>query len=460
MKKFLFIIFIGTFSFLTLSPEETKAFESTYEPNDSGDVFIENARILTGTGKEILKGSILISSNKIKAIGESLSKPPGAKVIDANGKWVTPGIIDIHSHMGVYPAPGLRSSSDGNEATSPVTAHVWAEHSVWTQDPQMPLALKGGITTFHVLPGSANLIGGRGVTLKNIWSRTVQGMKFPGAPYTLKMACGENPKRVYGGRNSEPSTRMGNVAGYRKAWIRAQGYRNKLEEYESKSEEAKELEYAPSRDLELETLVGVLDGEILIQNHCYRGEEMAIMLDIAKEFNYKVTTFHHAIEAYKVADILADNGVCAAMWADWWGFKHEAFDMVWENAAIVDQANSGTGCAIIHSDSAVGIQRLNQEAAKAMAAGNRAGFNILPSRAIKWITSNPAKALGIADKVGSLEVGKMADVVIWDGNPFSVYSKTEKVFVDGLLLYDKDNPSTPKATDFELGIINSQENRL
>ncbi len=460
MKKFLFIIFIGTFSFLTLSPEETKAFESTYEPNDSGDIFIEDARILTGTGKEILKGSILISSNKIKAIGESLSKPPGAKVIDANGKWVTPGIIDIHSHMGVYPAPGLRSSSDGNEATSPVTAHVWAEHSVWTQDPQMPLALKGGITTFHVLPGSANLIGGRGVTLKNIWSRTVQGMKFPGAPYTLKMACGENPKRVYGGRNSEPSTRMGNVAGYRKAWIRAQGYRNKLEEYESKSEEAKELEYAPSRDLELETLVGVLDGEILIQNHCYRGEEMAIMLDIAKEFNYKVTTFHHAIEAYKVADILADNGVCAAMWADWWGFKHEAFDMVWENAAIVDQANSGTGCAIIHSDSAVGIQRLNQEAAKAMAAGNRAGFNILPSRAIKWITSNPAKALGIADKVGSLEVGKMADVVIWDGNPFSVYSKTEKVFVDGLLLYDKDNPSTPKATDFELGIINSQENRL
>ena len=460
MKKFLFIIFIGTFSFFTLSPEETKAFESTYEPNDSGDVFIENARILTGTGKEILKGSILISSNKVKAIGESLSKPPGAKVIDANGKWVTPGIIDIHSHMGVYPAPGLRSSSDGNEATSPVTAHVWAEHSVWTQDPQMPLALKGGITTFHVLPGSANLIGGRGVTLKNIWSRTVQGMKFPGAPYTLKMACGENPKRVYGGRNSEPSTRMGNVAGYRKAWIRAQGYRNKLEEYKSKSEEAKELEYAPSRDLELETLVGVLEGEILIQNHCYRGEEMAVMLDIAKEFNYKVTAFHHAVEAYKVADILADNGVCAAMWADWWGFKHEAFDMVWENAAIVDQANSGTGCAIIHSDSAIGIQRLNQEAAKAMAAGNRAGFNIMPSRAIKWITSNPAKALGIADKVGSLEAGKMADLVIWDGNPFSVYSKTEKVFVDGLLLYDKDNPSTPKATDFELGIINSQENRL
>ena len=460
MKRLLLILFFGVSCFCALSSEGTKAFESTYEPINSGDIFIEDARILTGTGKEILKGSILISSNKIKAIGENLSKPSGVLLINANGKWVTPGIIDIHSHMGVYSAPSLRSSSDGNESTSPVTAHVWAEHSVWTQDPQMPLALKGGITTFHVLPGSANLIGGRGVTLKNIWSRTVQGMKFPGAPYTLKMACGENPKRVYGGRSSEPSTRMGNVAGYRKAWIRAQGYRNKLAEYESKSEEAKELEYAPTRDLELETLVGVLDGEILIQNHCYRGEEMAVMLDIAKEFDYKVTTFHHAVEAYKVADILAENGVCAAMWADWWGFKHEAFDMVWENAAIVDQANAGTGCAIIHSDSSVGIQRLNQEAAKAMAAGNRAGFNIPPSRAIQWITSNPAKALGIAEKTGSLEVGKMADVVIWDGDPFSVYTKTEKVFVDGMLLYDKDNLLTPKATDFELGIISSEGDRL
>ena len=158
--------------------------------------------------------------------------------------------------------------------------------------------------------------------------------------------------------------------------------------------------------------------------------------------------------------MLAKNHVCAAMWADWWGFKHEAFDMVWENAAIVDQANGKKGCAIIHSDSSVGIQRLNQEAAKAMAAGNRSGFNITKSRAIKWITFNPAKALGISDKVGSLEPGKMADIVIWNGDPFSVYTRTEKVFVDGLLLYDHEDSSTPKATDFELGIINPQEQRL
>ncbi len=460
MKNLTIIVFIGLLFIFPLSSKDSIAFESTYQPSESGNIYIKDAKIFTGTGSKIEKGSILISSNKIKAIGEDVMQPADARVIDANGKWVTPGIIDIHSHMGVYPAPNLRSSSDGNESTSPVTAHVWAEHSVWTQDPQMPLALKGGITTFHVLPGSANLIGGRGVTLKNVWSRTVQGMKFPGAPYTLKMACGENPKRVYGGRGTEPSTRMGNVAGYRKAWIRAQNYRNNITKYESKSDEDKELDNAPSRDLELETLLGVLDGEILIQNHCYRGEEMAIMLDVAKEFNYRVTTFHHAIEAYKVADILAENEVCAAVWADWWGFKHEAFDMVWENAAIIDQAKSATGCAIIHSDSAVGIQRLNQEAAKAMAAGNRAGLNIPAARAIQWITLNPAKGLGIDKKTGSLEVGKMADIVIWDGNPFSVYTKTEKVFVDGVLLYDKDNPSTPKATDFELGIINSEEDRL
>jgi len=436
-----------------------QAYQSTYTPEPSSKIIIKNGTVLTGTGLLMEKASVLIENNQIIAVGEGIDDGE-AQVIDAEGKWVTPGIIDIHSHMGVYPAPGLRSSSDGNEATSPTTPHVWAEHSVWTQDPQYTLALKGGITTFHVLPGSANLIGGRGVTLKNIRSVTVQGMKFPGAPYTLKMACGENPKRVYGNRKSEPSTRMGNVAGYRKAWIEAQSYLNRLEEYESKSEDAKELGYAPSRDLELETLVGVLKGEILIQNHCYRGEEMAIMLDIAKEFSYKVTTFHHAIEAYKVADILAEQGVCAAMWADWWGFKHEAFDMVWENVAMVDQALSGTGCAIVHSDSAVGIQHLNQEAAKALSAGNRAGLDIDKARAIQWITLNPAKALGIADQVGSLEAGKMGDVVIWSGDPFSIYSKAEKVFIDGHIKYDSASTDAFTRTDFDLGIIIPEGDRL
>jgi imidazolonepropionase-like amidohydrolase len=270
-------------------------------------------------------------------------------------------------------------------------------------------------------------------------------MKFPNAPYTLKMACGENPKRVYGRRKGvKPATRMGNVAGYREAWIDATNY--------SKRTNLK-------RDLKLETLAGVLNGEILVQNHCYRAEEMAVMLDIAKEFDYKVTAFHHAIEAYKVADLLAKNNVCAAMWADWWGFKNEAYDMVWENVAIVDQANEGKGCAIVHSDSAIGIQRLNQEAAKAMAAGIKAGFKIPRSRAIQWITKNPAKALGILDRVGTLEKGKMADLVIWDGDPFSVYSRAESVYIDGVIKYDRFDSNSPKLTDFELGIIKSINNK-
>ena len=435
------------------------AYESTYKPEESGKVLIINANILTGQGDSILDASILIDQNKIVAVGKDIDSSD-ATVVDAEGKWVTPGIIDIHSHMGVYPAPSLRSNSDGNEATSPTTPHVWAEHSVWTQDPQYTLALKGGITSFHVLVGSANLIGGRGVTLKNVRSRTVQGMKFPNAPYSLKMACGENPKRVYGGRNSEPSTRMGNVAGYRNAWIEAQAYQRRLKEYAEKSEEAKEMSYSPSRDLGLETLVGVLEGDILVQMHCYRGEEMAVMLDVAKEFDYKITTFHHAIEAYKVADILAQNSVCAAMWADWWGFKNEAFDMVWENTAIVDQAEDKTGCAIVHSDSAVDIQRMNQQAAKALAAGQKAGLDINKERAIQWITLNPAIALGIGDQVGSIEPGKMADIVIWSHDPFSVYSRAEKVFIDGHLKFDIDDPSSFDRTDFDLGIIDPEGDRL
>ena len=435
------------------------AYESTYKPEESGKVLITNANILTGQGDSILDASILIDQNKIVAVGKDLDSSD-ATVIDAKGKWVTPGIIDIHSHMGVYPAPSLRSNSDGNEATSPTTPHVWAEHSVWTQDPQYTLALKGGITSFHVLVGSANLIGGRGVTLKNVRSRTVQGMKFPNAPYSLKMACGENPKRVYGGRNSEPSTRMGNVAGYRDAWIEAEEYLRSLKEYAETPDEDKELSDRPSRDLGLETMIGVLSGDILVQMHCYRGEEMVVMLDVAKEFDYKITTFHHAIEAYKVADILAQNSVCAAMWADWWGFKNEAFDMVWENTAIVDQAEDKTGCAIVHSDSAVDIQRMNQQAAKALAAGQKAGLDINKERAIQWITLNPAIALGIGDQVGSIEPGKMADIVIWSHDPFSVYSRAEKVFIDGLLKFDIDDPSSFERTDFDLGIIDPEGDRL
>src|SRR5690606_34863300 len=220
------------------------------------------ATVLTGTGTRLDGADVLLQGGRIAAIGTGLTAPADAVRVDGSGKWVTPGLIDIHSHLGVYPSPGARAHSDGNEATAPVTANVWAEHSVWPQDPGFLAALAGGVTTLQVLPGSANLVGGRGVTLKNVPATTYQGMKFPGAPWGLKMACGENPKRVYGGKGG-PSTRMGNVAGYRAAFIDAAEYRDKHAKGDGKD---------AKRDLKLETLAGALDGDILVHIHCYRAD--------------------------------------------------------------------------------------------------------------------------------------------------------------------------------------------
>ena len=451
-------IFLYFFSIFIVA-ENYEPFESTYEPLPPTNTIFRNANIYDGEGNELIDTDLIIKDGKVVAIGVDLPSSSDLKEIDATDKWITPGIIDIHSHMGVYPAPSVKTSSDGNEATSPVTAEVWAEHSIWVQDPQYALALKGGVTTFHVLPGSANLIGGRGVTAKNLQRNTINSMKFPNAPHSLKMACGENPKRVYGNRGQMPSTRMGNAAGYRKSWIKAESYLSKLDEYEAKSEEAKDLSYKPTRDLELETLAGVLRDEILVHNHCYRADEMATMIEIAKEFNYKITAFHHAVEAYKIADLLAENNICAALWADWWGFKHEAYDMVQANIAIVDQARNGTGCAIVHSDDEIGIQHLNVEAAKALSAGIKAGYDISKARAINWITSNPAKAAGIYDQTGSLKVGKNADVVLWSKNPFSIYALAEKVYIDGAIAFDRSSGLEP-SSDFDVGIINPSKNRI
>ena len=424
------------------------AYSSSYQPLPSQPVLITNATVLTATGERIERGSVLMRDGKIAAVGAAVQAPADAVVVDGTGKWVTPGIIDAHSHLGVYPSPGVDANADGNEATDPDTAEVWAEHSVWPQDPQFPLALAtGGVTSMQILPGSANLFGGCSVTVKNVPSRGVYGMKFPGAPYGLKMACGENPKRVYGSKGRAPSTRMGNVAGYREAWIKAAKYRDDWAGYERKRK-AGEDATPPQRDLQLETLVGVLNGDILVQNHCYRADEMLTMIDIAKEFGYKVTAFHHAVEAYKIADVLAANDICSDVWADWWGFKMEALDGIRENAALLQKAGA---CVVIHSDSAVGIQRLNQEAAKAMAAGNRMGMHLREEDVIRWLTINPAKSIGIDKQTGSLEPGKMADVVLWSGDPFSVYSRPEKVYIDGALAFDRRDPSRQPATDFDLG---------
>ena len=418
-------------------------YPSTYRAYPGTPTLVRNVTVFDGEGNRIDNGAALFADGKVVAVGQTLDAPAGATVIDGQGKYLTPGIVDIHSHLGDYPSPGVQAHSDGNEATAPVTADVWAEHSVWPQDPGFGRALaNGGVTTLQILPGSANLMGGRSVVLKNVYGRTMQAMKFPGAPYGLKMACGENPKRVYGSKNREPSTRMGNVAVDRQAWAKAAAYKRKWDKYEAEGGDM------PDRDIGMDTLRGVLSGEIMVQNHCYRADEMAIVLDMAREFGYHVTAFHHAVEAYKIADLLKASGTCAAVWADWYGFKMESYDGIGENLAILENAGA---CAMIHSDDENGIQRLNQEVAKVLSSARHSGIQISDAAAWKWLSLGPAKALGIDAQTGSLKPGKMADAVLWNGNPFSVYTRPEKVWVDGALLYDANDPKRRPVSDFELG---------
>ena len=431
-----------------LSIPNDNPFPSTYRPAPSRPTAIRNVIILTAAGPAIRNGIVLIRDGKIAEVRQTVAIPADAVVIDGGGtKYVTPGLIDTHSHMGVYSAPGGDALSDGNEATKPVTAHVWAEHSVWPQDPQFPRALAGGTTTAQILPGSANLFGGRSVVLKVVPARTVQEMKFPGARYGLKMACGENPKRVYALKGG-PATRMGNVAGYREAWMGAVIYRNQWDKWLSGDRRGD----PPVRNLNNETLAEVLRGNIYIQNHCYRADEMVQMMDIAKEFGYKIRSFHHGVEAYKIADLLARDSISASIWADWGGFKLEALDGVKGNLAMVYAAGAR---AIVHSDDPVGTQRLNQDAAKGVSAGRQLGINVSEEEAIKWITINPAWAIGLDDKIGSLQRGKNADVVLWSGNPFSVYTRAEKVWIDGAMLFDRLDTTQKWRTDFELGYVQS-----
>lgn len=418
-------------------------YASTYAPRPYRPVLIRNATVIDGAGGEQANSDVVFQEGHITAVGQNLSAPDGAEIIDGTGRFVTPGIIDVHSHLGVYPSPGVEANQDGNEATDPNTAQVWAEHSVWPMDPGFSRAVAGGVTTLHILPGSANLIGGRGVTVHPVLgARTVQEMKFPGAPQSVKMACGENPSRVYGGDGRFPSTDMGNVAGWRQAFIDAQQYRRQWDAYNESGQGD-----PPDRDLQMDTLAEVLRGNLIVQWHCYRSDQMATAIALSHEFGFQIAAFHHAVEAYKIPDLLSEANVCAAVWADWWGFKIEAYDSINENLPFVD---AGGACGLIHSDSEVGIQRLNQEVAKTWADARRAGLDISRAHAWTWLTQNPARVLRIDDRTGTLEVGKDADVVVWSGDPFSTYTVAERVYIDGALAYERGAPHAPDS-DFELG---------
>jgi len=406
-----------------------------------GDLVLRGGSVMSAAGPTLENADVWIREGKIHAVGADLSVPAGARVIDIEGRWVTPGLIDPHSHLGVYALPRVAAHADGNEASGPFKAAVRAEEAFWPQDPAIERALAGGVTTIHVLPGSANLVGGQGVTLRLKPGLSARSMRFPGAPSTMKMACGENPKRVHGtNRKGAPATRMGEVAMLRQALAHARAYARKNEDEEKPKDDV---------DYEKAALAGVLSGKALIQNHCYRADEMLVRLDLFEEFGIRPRAFHHAVEAYKIRRTLAEEEVGAVVWTDWWGNKMEMLDAVPANAALLDSA--GVRVAL-HSDSPRDIQRLNQQAAAALAAGVRAGLDVGRDRAIRWITANPAWVLGIHDRVGTIEPGKDADLVVWSGDPFSVYTRADLNLIAGERVYERAKPRGRPLSDFELGI--------
>ncbi|MCA9547991.1 MAG: amidohydrolase, partial [Myxococcales bacterium] len=321
-------------------------------------VLIKDATLLTASRHRprIDRGWIRLRKGFIAEIGEGDAPEParGERVVDARGHFVTPGIIDTHSHMGVHPQPSVWAHADVNEATKPITAALEAEDGIWPQDPAFEQALAGGVTTVQILPGSANLMGGRSAVLKLHPRREVAAMRFPGAPPGIKMACGENPKRVYGkGKKAMPASRMGSLFLMREAFAQARRYKFEWERWHHEQAHGGKLkgEPPPKRDLTLETLAGVLAGRILVHIHCYRADEMLQQLELAREFGYRVRSFHHAVEAYKIRDILAREGVSVSTWADWYGFKLEAWDGIEQTLPLLTEAGAR---GILHTDSPEG----------------------------------------------------------------------------------------------------------
>lgn len=394
---------------------------------------------MTVTHGTIQHGSLWIHNGKIAEVGASVNAPAGATAIDANGKFVTPGIIDPHSHSAL--------GDDINEATSPVTPSMMMIDAFDNLDKALYQALAGGVTTELLLHGSANMIGGQAVVIKNKFGLSRDEMLFPNAPRSIKFASGENPKRVYGRRNEVPSTRMGNFEVMRQAFEDAKAYMASWDAYNAKVAKGDKDATAPKKDLKLEALADILRGKLYVQIHCYRADEFLTEEAIAKEYGYKIRGFHHALEMYKVGDKIAPTGTGIATFADWWGFKDEAWDAIPWNAVM--SMREGVRVAL-KSDSNDYVRRLNQEAGKMIDYGGAT-----EEEALGMITLNAAWIIGVDDHVGSLDVGKDGDVVIWNTDPLSTYARVEKVFIDGDLYFDSSLPGLG-TTKFH-GVMHSAE---
>ena len=381
---------------------------------------ITNGKVLTITNGVIENGTVLIDKGKIVAVGDvNLAIPKGAEVIDATGKWVTPGFIEAHSHIAIWGEPQVPASADFNEMVGPVQSELRAIDAINPQDPAIITVRNAGVTTAFTGPGSGNVIGGTGVAIK-LRGNTIDEMVIPGTE-AMKMALGENPKRNYGARNKAPATRMGNAAVLREALVAAQNYAAELDQSKA---EGKTI----ARNLSAEALLPLLRGEMKARMHAHRADDIITAIRIAEEFNFKFA-IEHSSEGYMVADILAEKNVMSICGPNLSPpKKHELWYTTPENAALIHKAGGRVCCM---------VDRGSETRWLSLHAGVLVRFGLPEEEAFKAVTINPAEVLGIADRVGSLEVGKDADLVVWDGNPFFTYTSTECVLIDGEVVYQK-----------------------
>ncbi len=389
------------------------------------DVALKGGTLLTVTKGTIENGTVLIQDGKITAVGAGVSIPSGVEIIDVTGKYVMPGLIDSHTHIAF-------DMSDGNEMTDPVTPQVWMKEVLVPDHDSIRTTLAGGVTTVKAMHGSANVIGGVNVTIKLKYNRTVDEMIIKDVRHQLKMALGENPKRVYGTKGRLPSTRLGSAHVARKSFIEAQEYKAKWEKYEKDKAAGEEVE-TPKTDLRLETLKMVLEKKLSVDCHIYRAEEIVWFINFCKEFDIDLLQISHCIDGYKVADIMAAADVTFGGWTDWWGGKEEMYDGCPFCFSIMHEAGVNI---VINSDSADEGRYLYLNAAKVLK------YNDLPEvELLKMITLNPAKSLEIEDRVGSLEIGKDGDVAVFDKHPLDSTTKVILTIIEGETYFDYANDS-------------------
>jgi len=402
--------------------------QQTRRAGEGVETLIRNATILTVSHGTLTGSDILIRNGRIAAVGPNLKASENARVIDATGKYVMPGIIDCHSHTMLDAI---------NELTYSVTSMARTRDVLNATDEAIYRAVAGGVTTANLLHGSGNAIGGQNTVVKFKYGHPLKDLIFPGAMPGIKFALGENPKRTNfpqpPGQRRYPATRMGVEEVIRDAFVRARDYKASWDDYRSRSKRERNL-IPPRRDLELEPLVEVLEGKRFVHAHCYRADEILMLISIADEFGFKVRTFQHVLEGYKVAKEIARHGAGGSLFADSWAYKIEAYDSIPYAAAIMTRAGVNVS---LNSDSDERMRRLNIDAAKMMRYGD-----MTEEEALELITMNPAWQLGILDRVGSIDVGKDADIVIWNGHPFSVYSRVETTFIDGEIFFDRQKDAT------------------